>query len=260
MSTVSATPTAAPDPAWRSLYPIHPCADVFPMMSDDELDKLGRDIFSREGLIQSVVLWRENGRTWLLDGRNRLAALQRLGARFLPDHSVRLPGGKIIHVFATKDGITDPAAYVIAANIHRRHLSKEERAELIVKTVAAAKNDSAKVARSFNPTANKRGGSTKDPVLEQAKTVAKQHGISPRTVERARAKVHPRVGRVDVDRLRRERVARKKERELLRGVQLELIKRGYLVLAAKSHPDKGGSAEGMARLNRARDLLKAATA
>jgi hypothetical protein len=34
---------------WRSLYPVHPCADVFPMMSDADLDALGHDILIRGG-------------------------------------------------------------------------------------------------------------------------------------------------------------------------------------------------------------------
>ena len=30
--------------SWRSRYQVHPCADVFPMMSDPELDALAADI------------------------------------------------------------------------------------------------------------------------------------------------------------------------------------------------------------------------
>ncbi len=30
--------------SWRSLYPVHPCADVFPMMTDAEIDALAQDI------------------------------------------------------------------------------------------------------------------------------------------------------------------------------------------------------------------------
>src|SRR5262249_20227811 len=50
-------------------------------------------------------------------------------------------------------------------------------------------NDSAKLARSFNPVDGQRGGSTKDPVLA-AVTEGQKHGISKRTIERARTKVH----------------------------------------------------------------------
>lgn len=66
------------------------------------------------------------------------------------------------------------------------------------------------------------------------------------------------INRVDVDRLIQERQNQEKESRLVREVALNLIDIGYRALAAKLHPDKGGSAEAMARLNKARDLLKRA--
>ena len=57
METTTVTPTiAAPQGTWRDVYPVHPCADVFPMMSDEELDALAEDI-KTHGLQQPVVLW-----------------------------------------------------------------------------------------------------------------------------------------------------------------------------------------------------------
>ena len=35
--------------SWRDIYQVHPCADVFPMMSDEEIDELAKDI-SANGL------------------------------------------------------------------------------------------------------------------------------------------------------------------------------------------------------------------
>ncbi len=40
----AATVTARPPSKWRSRYKVHPAADVFSMMSDDELAKLGENI------------------------------------------------------------------------------------------------------------------------------------------------------------------------------------------------------------------------
>ena len=52
--------------------------------------------------------------------------------------------------------------------------------------------------------------------------------------------------------------SRLKEEKLVRELCLQIIDIGYKVLAAKLHPDKGGSAEAMARLNKARRNLKEA--
>jgi hypothetical protein len=174
-----ADPHATP---WRQQYPPHPCADVYPMLPDQELAKLADDI-KANGLQQPIALWRDptdgNTTVYTLDGRNRFEALTRAGQP-IPE-----PGSSSLRFVAT-----DPAAYVISANIHRRHLTKEQQAELIVRTIDAVKNDRATVARSFNPEGGKKGGSTKDPGLAAAVTEGQKHGISKRTIQTARAKVH----------------------------------------------------------------------
>lgn len=163
----------SPRRSWRDRYPVHPCAAVVPMMPDAELEALAQDI-KTNGQRQAVVLCRVAGTLYVLDGRNRLEAMARVGL----DRQVR----------TTTLDLTDPAAFVIGANIRRRHLTKEQQAELIVKTIEAGQIDSANVARSFNTTAGKKGGSTKDPVLTAAVEEGKKHGISKRTVQNARAK------------------------------------------------------------------------
>jgi hypothetical protein len=66
------------------------------------------------------------------------------------------------------------------------------------------------------------------------------------------------INKVDVDKLIQERQGREKEERLVKEVALRLIDIGYRALAAKLHPDAGGSVEAMGRLNKARDLLKRA--
>ena len=116
---------------WRNEYRVHPAADVFPMMSDKELDALAADL-KANGLKHPIMLWspekledvRGTGimpEEYLLDGRNRLEAAERAGISFDLDEVTRI-------LFAG----TDPVAYVISANIHRRHLTKQQQAELIV--------------------------------------------------------------------------------------------------------------------------------
>jgi hypothetical protein len=53
-----------------------------------------------------------------------------------------------------------------------------------------------------------------------------------------------------------ERQDRKDEVDLHRELATELIDLGYRALATKLHPDRGGSKDAMARLNRVRDELK----
>ena len=188
-----AAATKKTTPSWRSIYPVHPCADVFPMMNKEDLDALAADI-KAQGLQTFVTLYRaSDGALFVLDGRNRLEALARLGVTIPKDpHTVaRLPHKKTQHIFdILQQATTDPTTFVISANIRRRHLSKEQQAELIVKTIEAGQsNDGAKVARSFSPTPGEKGGSTKDPVLDAAVAEGKKHDISKRTIQRARAKV-----------------------------------------------------------------------
>jgi hypothetical protein len=59
-----------------------------------------------------------------------------------------------------------------------------------------------------------------------------------------------------VTRLYADEITKKQEREAQRDLSLRLIDIGYKVLAKELHPDKGGSREIMARLNKARDHLK----
>jgi len=66
------------------------------------------------------------------------------------------------------------------------------------------------------------------------------------------------TNRVDVNRLALERQNKEKELRIMRDLASRLIAIGYRVLAAKLHPDRGGSQEAMARLNRVREILKRA--
>jgi len=90
----------------------HPVADIFPMLPTDELKRLSDDIAVR-GLLEPVVLLDD----MILDGRNRYAACKLAGVT--PD-------------FVTFSG-NDALGYVIAKNLHRRHLSESQRAVVAAK-------------------------------------------------------------------------------------------------------------------------------
>jgi hypothetical protein len=112
---------------WREVLKIHPAAELFPLMSPDELATLAKDI-KVHGLKIPVVFWKSKGQRYLLDGRNRLDALQINGGLGHPvfDHQT----GCSNFDFVTVPNNTDPYQYVISANIHRRHLNIEQRAAL----------------------------------------------------------------------------------------------------------------------------------
>jgi hypothetical protein len=174
---------------------VHPAADVFPLLSEPELTELVKDI-ADHGLKEKITLWRgseePNSPLYLLDGRNRLAALKRAGR-------LDLEGLEPVDQYAVVLGpreVPDPAAFVISKNIRRRHLTKEQQAKLILKAVEATMADSAKVARSVPRDANGRvRGSSKDAVLAAAVEVAEPLDISKRTLHRARAKQTTTTGR-----------------------------------------------------------------
>jgi len=94
---------------------VHPVADLFPMMSVEELNELAADI-AANGLNNPVVLLPDGT---LLDGRNRLEACSRAG---LPPQ-IRIYDG------------SDPIGFVMSENLQRRHLTAGQRAMLALEVL-----------------------------------------------------------------------------------------------------------------------------
>jgi ParB-like nuclease domain len=88
--------------------PVHPIADLFPMMTDEELANLAADI-KANGLIHPIVVDKDG---LVIDGRNRARACEIAG---IEPATVLFEGD-------------DPRAYIIACNIARRHMSKGQQA------------------------------------------------------------------------------------------------------------------------------------
>jgi hypothetical protein len=87
---------------------VHPLADMFPMMPEDELTELAEDI-KNHGLIHPIIL-DDDGQ--LIDGRNRLKACKLAGVE---PRFEKLNG-------------QDPNAYIVSANLARRNLTKGQQA------------------------------------------------------------------------------------------------------------------------------------
>lgn len=109
-------PRSAPPAGWT--YPPHPAADLFPVLEGRDFDDFV-DGIDQDGQLEPIVIYRDDdGRIWLLDGRNRDRALRRLG---------REP-----QVVEWTGECGSPSAFVIAKNLHRRHLDPGQRAALAV--------------------------------------------------------------------------------------------------------------------------------
>jgi hypothetical protein len=102
---------------WRDHWKVHPAADLFPLMSESELRELGEDI-KANGLISPLI--KCEGK---LLGRNRLDAMELVGLK--------------LHVAVNEITPGDPYDYVLSANLHRRHLTGEQKRELIAKVLKA---------------------------------------------------------------------------------------------------------------------------
>jgi hypothetical protein len=121
-------PFVAPD------YQPHEVANLFPMLSEDELTALSEDI-KAHGLLVPITIY--EGKT--LDGRNRYKAARSVGYQFKP------------YDFKERYGVRNPRAFVISANIRRRHLSTKRKQELLAELI---KDDPTQSDRKIAATAN----------------------------------------------------------------------------------------------------------
>jgi hypothetical protein len=129
-----------PRKSWRDMLPVHPAAEMFPLLSRDELLELGTDI-KAHGLRTPIALWRSaDGRDYLLDGRNRLDAVEAVGIKVVFDDRGLLKTGKkylVNVVWYTEKPSHDPYRIAISLNARRRHLTAEQKREVIGKLLQA---------------------------------------------------------------------------------------------------------------------------
>lgn len=104
---------------------VHPVAALFPMMTDEELDDLAADI-KANGLVHPIVIDEEGQ---IIDGRNRLEACRRADA---PVEFIEIPK------------TADPVAFILSANVNRRHLNKGQQAMAVAKAHRFLKKHSAR--------------------------------------------------------------------------------------------------------------------
>ena len=186
-------PHVAETDDWATL-PVHSAADKLPMMSDAELEALAADI-KANGLLEPIVVWEDNTEaakggegpfpTYLLDGRNRLAALKLLGitdphdapkgkgANYVSGWAVKTHKALLVTTSCGASKPTkwlpdvNPVTYVLSRNVHRRHLTSEQKRQAIAAFIKA------------DPTTSDR-------------TVAKELGVDNKTAAKVRADLEAR--------------------------------------------------------------------
>ena len=135
---------------------IHPAANLFPMMTDEQFQNLKADI-KEHGQQEAIVFSHDN---LLVDGRNRIRACNELGIE--PETCELMEE-------------TDVVAYVLSHNLHRRHLSTNQRA------CVAAKLATLKHGEVGN--GRKAEGQNCPSTIDDAATLL---NVSPRTVKNAK--------------------------------------------------------------------------
>lgn len=169
-------------------YHVHEAADEFPMFTADELRELADDIKANG---QCLPIIRHKG--LILDGRNRLTACDLAGVEpwivEWDDHhaaaqqSTRVQG---------KNG--SPVSYVVALNIHRRHLNQGQKALIAAKLLPmfeaeAAERRLANLREGATPRRRPEGdiGEALGDTGRSSEHAAAAAGVSPRYVQRAKA-------------------------------------------------------------------------
>jgi len=120
-------PNPSPPKSWRDVLPIHPAANLFPAMSETELRELGADI-KKNGMTSPILLWPgDDGNYSLLDGRNRLNAMELVGLKTVDKNGEfakeLAPGSYSALGTASAEQIKayrhlDPYNLVLSLNIH----------------------------------------------------------------------------------------------------------------------------------------------
>ena len=135
-----------PAATWRDCVKVHPAAANFPRMTSEEARAFAEDI-KKNGQRQPIAIIERARRRpdgtlhvsdpplqEVLDGISRLDAMEAAGIAVI-DEDGQLHEQVLRTVVDTDE--VDPVAYVISANIHRRHLTGEQKQKALVDLVAA---------------------------------------------------------------------------------------------------------------------------
>jgi ParB-like chromosome segregation protein Spo0J len=145
--------------SWRDSITVHPLADSFPMMSDGELKELAEDI-RQNGQREPAVFVEIDGVRTLIDGRHRLEACAMIGREAWTTTATKLKDDAAIR------------AFIISHNVHRRHLTPEERQKRLEAAIVADPTASARAI-------GEKVGVDKNKVVKARKKLESTGAVSP---------------------------------------------------------------------------------
>jgi hypothetical protein len=147
-------------------YQVHPIAEIFPLLTGQDFEKFKLDI-KQQGQREPAVL---NADGVLLDGRNRERACNDLGIE-LQTRTRRENEG------------TSDADFIWSVNVHRRHLTGDQRSALVMKFEDAKKAESHERSRQ-NLKQNSDVAKT-PPRGKTRERLAKEAKVSPHKIRQA---------------------------------------------------------------------------
>ncbi len=124
----------------------HPYAEIFPLLDGDDFDGLVADI-KANGLRQVITLYQGK----ILDGRNRFLACQK--ANVSPKY----------HKFQGDDDAA--LALVVSSNVHRRHLTPQQRAMAGARIATLRRGDNQHTARAASSAETRAAPSSRDSLM-----------------------------------------------------------------------------------------------
>jgi hypothetical protein len=200
-----------PTSDWRSRIKVHPAADLFPMMSPEELKALGEDI-KANGLRMPIETWFDEKaeEEWLIDGRNRLDALASLGYHFVRRETrcgewtrhehliIHEPTGRKTVQVRQHGG--DPYTLAISFNINRRHLTTQQKGELIAALLKAEPERSDRATAAIAKTSPQTVTKVRKDLeaTAQIEQLDKRTGKDGKTRKSRKATLQPLVDKADV--------------------------------------------------------------
>ncbi len=170
-------------------YEFHEVAELFPIVSKDDMKNMARDIFEK-GLIDKITTFEEK----IIDGRNRIIACALAGVE--------------LRFESLPDSFT-PEDYAISKNVMRRQLKSAQKVELGLQLIKKEKQEQQIIENAIE----KLKKEEEDPIIKKAirareitllKKTAKTIGTSRESLEKGqiikeRAREDPKVAKAWVE-------------------------------------------------------------